>query len=72
MTDPSKWRLIEIPTLTPRAFPAVSVLNQTEIVIMGGRGAHNYHGDVIVFDTETEKAEQVVAEGDFEFQAYGH
>ena len=39
---------------------------------MGGRGPFSYLSDVIIFNTETEIADKVVEEGEFEFQAYGH
>ena len=47
--------------MEPRAFPAVAPLNGREIVVMGGRTAFNFVGDVLIFDTETEEM-RLVAE----------
>jgi N-acetylneuraminic acid mutarotase len=48
-----RWELIQTsPTiLSPRWFPAVAPLNNTEIMIFGGDNGNNKLGDVIVFDT---------------------
>jgi len=50
----AQWVLIEVPNdnLTPRVVPAVTPINDTEIVIMGGYD-DNCLSDVIIFDTVT-------------------
>ena len=56
------WKLIQVPQniLSTRTIPAVSQLNDTEIVIMGGLdGYQTYLGDLVVFNTKTSMCEQV-------------
>ena len=56
-----------------RAFPAVAPLNSHEIVVMGGRSAFNFVGDVLIFDSLTDSIRKYVDSNEeyLEFQAYG-
>ena len=48
---------------TPRKNPVVAPLNDTEIAILGGWNNPNCLGDVLIFDTKTDKCVKVVKEG---------
>ena len=62
---PDFWTLIYVTqnVFTPRACPAVAPLNDTEIAILGGWNNPNCLGDVLIFDTKTDKCVKVVKEG---------
>lgn len=48
------WKLIQVPSLRDRIFPAVSPLNDSQILILGGNDAiWNVMNDCYVFDVET-------------------
>ena len=61
---PDCWTLIKVPqnVFTPCKNPAVAPLNDTEIAILGGYNEGRL-GDVLIFDTNTEKCVKVVTEG---------
>ena len=70
-----RWELIQTsPTiLSPRSFPAVVPLNNTEIMIFGGWDKnYNNLGDVIVFDTQTKQCRKAMSEGASKFCAYSN
>ena len=57
-----KWEVIVTGALTQRLFPAISPINSSEILIMGGdRDAHEkqYCSDAVIFNTNTRKATKV-------------
>ena len=68
--------MIDVPDdiISPRAFPAIGILNNEEIVVMGGRDTFNFLGDVIIFNSKTSEVHKVFesSEDYLEFQAYGH
>ena len=66
-----QWLLIELTNniLSPQTNTVVAPLNETEIVIMGGRDISGYLGDVIVFNTQTQKFQNVVQDSTFKFTA---
>ena len=47
--------MIQVPDdiISPRAFPAIGILNSEEIVVMGGRDTFNFIGDIIIFNSKT-------------------
>ena len=63
------WQLINVAEniLTPRYYPAVAPLNDTEIAILGGSNYPNRLSDVIVFNTTTKTCQKVSAGGDYKF-----
>ena len=71
-----QWQIIQVTNcdaLSPRNFPAVSILNANEIIIMGGREQIGFLGDIISFNPHTNTAEKIF-QGDsdyLELQAYG-
>ena len=62
------WQLIQSDMISPRQAPAVSPLNETSIVVLGGW--HNGHlSDVIILNTVEGNAERVLhTQADFGFQ----
>jgi len=50
----------------------VAPLNENEIAILGGWDGMEYFGDVIVFNTKTEKCIKVVSAGDYKFFSEGN
>lgn len=67
------WVLINVPKtiLSHRTFPVVVPLNDTEIVVMGGRSSMNWFGDLVIFDTITNKCQQMFNDttGMFKYEA---
>ena len=53
--------MIQVPDdiISPRAFPAIGILNSEEIVVMGGRDTFNFIGDIIIFNSKTCLAHKV-------------
>ena len=51
----AKWQLIDLPEniLSPRKYPAVVPINDTEITIMGGCCGFKYLNDAVVFKPTT-------------------
>jgi hypothetical protein len=70
-TDP--WVLINVPKtiLSHRTSPVVAPLNDSEIVIMGGRASMNWFGDLVIFDTRTDQCQQMFNDttGMFKYEA---
>ena len=76
----SSWQMINFTEaeLIPRWSPCVSILNSTEIVIMGGNGYIDDDlsslGDVCLLNSQTDRIEKKVANfpGLLQFQAIGN
>ena len=67
----ARWELIQVPqdNLSPRAVPAVTPINDNEIVIMGGWDGDKRISDVVIFDTTTYACQKVTDGGDYKFAA---
>lgn len=68
-----QWERIECEykDLLYRLYPCVSALNETEIILFGGRKSGMYLDDAVVFSTETMQVRPVL-EGKFAFKNPGH
>ena len=68
---PDCWTLIKVPqdVFTPCTNTAVAPLNDTEIAILGGYNEGRL-GDVLIFDTNTEKCVKVDTEGSLLFRLF--
>ena len=59
------WDRINLEAVTPRIYSIVCPLTQSDAVIMGGdfkaKGGWHLYADVLIFNTETKKAERINA-----------
>ena len=64
------WKLFELRNLSERWDPAISVLNSTEIVIMGGKSDRDKLNDIWVFNVRSDTCEKVAEGGPIGFRVW--
>ena len=68
-----EWECLQIDdiTLSPRSSPVAAPINEFEIAICGGYNGNTWHGDLILYNTETGVIKKVVhSDGEFCFYSY--
>lgn len=64
------WKLFELRNLSERWDPAISVLNSTEIVIMGGKSDRDKLNDIWVFNVRSDTCKKVAEGGPIGFRVW--